>query len=213
MKKLLLVLATALLAVSQSAHAGLIFTVHKFTESSVTFSLTGQMPTAVPQVDGSTTLDPGPAHLNLLYTGNLWAGAGNALVASSLSGDPFVGSGGLGEGWTGGWGDWGLAVNFTSMEMRSELTSLFGSGEQVTLSWDGTPLLNPLGTGTIALYWGSVAFGVDAAEMINVPFGATQVVNGAIQPAANEVPEPAGAALFGLGLLALGALRRNRHRA
>lgn len=208
MKKLMLGLAAWLIALSQSAHAGLIFTVHSYTASSVTFSLTGQMPTAVPGADDPSgpQLDGGPARLNLVYTGNLWAGGDN-FVANTLSGDPFAGSGGLGQGWTGGWG---LPLNFTALDMRSELTGLHGSGEQVTLAWDGTPLLNTSGSGTIALYWGSVLFGIDDDRMLNVPFGHTTVVDGRIVSAANEVPEPAGAALFGLGLLALGALRRRR---
>lgn len=201
MKKLMLGLAAVLLVASQSAQAALVFVVQNYTASSVTFSLSGQMPTVTPW------LNPGPSRLNLRYTGNLWAG-GETEVASTLSADPLAGAGGLDISFTGGFG--GTSENFTMFEFQNDLTSLFGTGAPVTLSWDGSPLLNTSGSGTFELFWGSIAQGVDPQQESNVPFGATQVVDGRIVTDAGAVPEPAAIGLFGLGLLALGALRRRQ---
>jgi MYXO-CTERM domain-containing protein len=196
-------LATAamlLCGLVQTASAAVTFTVHSYTSNSLTFSISGQMPA----VDPGTLVD-GPSEIDIRYTGNLWVG-GNVYSANSLTADPITGAGGLQQGNTGGFG---LADNYSWLYFANPLTGLNGTGNPVTLTWDGSAYLNTSGTGSFELYWGNLSYGVNQQAGLNVLLGSVDVLRGEIvgNPS-NEVPEPTGAALVGLGLLALRAARR-----
>lgn len=199
MKKMLATASLLLCGLAQTASAA-VFTVQSYTANSLTFSISGQMPT----VANPGQLLDGPNEIDIRYTGNLYTGP-QTWNPNTLSSSPISGSGSLQFGNTGGFG---LAENYSWLYFGNALTGLSGTGTSVTLTWGGTNYLNTSGTGNIELYWGNLSQGVDANGVRNTLVGGVNVVRGIVGTPAQDVPEPGAAALFGLGLLALGAMRR-----
>ena len=191
-----IIAAPALAAVSLSA-AAVDMKVASYTANSVTFSLTGKIPSSHPN------LADGPMEIDLLYTGSLYNGPAFTGASNALSASPLVGSGAMTMGYTGGYG---LPVNYSWMYFQNDLTGLAGTKDFVTLSF-GNNFLNTLGTGSFDLYWGNLADGVDAAHQRNVLLSSVKVVNGVVN---GKVPEPGSVALLGLAALGIAAVRRRK---
>src|SRR5438045_3411948 len=98
MKKMLATASLLLCGLAQTASAA-VFTVQGYTANSLTFSVSGQMPT----VANPGLLLDGPSELDIRYTGNLFSGP-QSWNANSLSASPISGSGSLAIGNTGGFG-------------------------------------------------------------------------------------------------------------
>lgn len=193
-------IAAALLCATLQPASAIEMKVNAYTGHSVTFTLTGQMPTVDPG-----TLQDGPSEIDLNYGGNLWIG-GNHYSANVLSGSPIAGSGSLLYGNTGGFGS--TPTNYSWLFFENDLTGLHGTGTQVTLSWDGSNALNTAGTGSFDLYWSNLTPGPDATGVRNVLLSSVRVVNGQIVD--NDLPEPGTLALMGLSAIAFAARRRRK---
>lgn len=190
------ILATALLAAAAQAASAIEIKVNAYTANSLTFTLTGAMPTT------HGTLADGPNEIDLAYTGNLWSG-GTTRVANSLDARPILGSGAFLQGSTGGFG---LSTDYSWFYFANDLTGLEGSGRQVTLTLASkTGLLNTLGTGTIDLYWGNLTGGTGNGSVL---LSSVNIVDGKV--VTSDVPEPAAPALLGLGTIALAVARRRK---
>jgi hypothetical protein len=195
------IIIAALLATALHAASAMELKVNGYTSNSVTFSLTGTMPSTNPG-----TLQDGPNEIDLLYTGNLWAGGTN-FAMNAINASPIVGAGNLFAGNTGGFA---VPTNYSWMYFDNDLTGLEGSGQQVTLTFaSGAALLNTLGTGTIDLYWGNLYQGADASGVSNILLSSVSIVNGVVQ-ATNAVPEPASLGLLAMGAFGLTAARRRK---
>jgi hypothetical protein len=193
----------ALLCAALQPASAIVLKVNAYTGHSVTFTLTGQMPATNPG-----TLADGPAEIDLNYEGNLWSG-GKYVAANTVSGSPITGSGNLAIGNTGGFSN--TPTNYSWMYFANDLTGLEGSGNQVTLSWDGVDVLNTNGTGSFDLYWGNLSGGPDATGVRNILLSTVKVVDGRIVDDANgDVPEPGTLALMGISAIALAARRRRK---
>jgi len=194
--------AVILFAGAFQSAAAIELKVYSYTGSSITFSLSGAMPGTNPG-----TLDDGPAQIDLLYTGNLWSG-GNFIGTNSLSATPFIGSGPLADGFTGGYA--AVEQDYSWLLFENDLTGLQGSGQAVTLNFGSGALLDILGTGTIDLYWGNLRIGPDASGRNNILLSSVSIVDGRIVVDDGEVPEPVTLAMFGIGAASLAAARRRK---
>lgn len=205
MSKAFKIIAAAVLVLAHQAASAIELKIDSYTSDSLTFTLSGDMPATNPG-----TLADGPGEIDLLYTGNLWSG-GTSTTYNSLSASPFVGDGRLNVGNTGGFAN--IARNYSWLLFDTDLTGLAGTGKAVTLSWSGANFLNTSGTGSIDLYWGNLARGVDASGKANMLLASVSIVDGRIVGAAGpgtDVPEPASLALFAAGAAALVARRRRK---
>ncbi|WP_202033692.1 MULTISPECIES: PEP-CTERM sorting domain-containing protein [unclassified Massilia] len=195
--KLLAAIAFAGLAAQPAAAVQ--FTVNDYTTDSITFTLDGEMPT-----DASAYPSLNERQFNILYTGTLFSGGVNSFGGNVVSASPFSGASNPG----GNTGNFGSSTSYTWLQFDNNLNGLQGSGSAVTVRW-GRDLLNTLGTGTIALYWGNVFPGTDPALGVNMFLDSVNVVNGQIDGAV-DVPEPASLALFGASMAALAIARRRK---
>ena len=190
-----IIAAAALAAVSLSA-AAVEMKVASYTANSVTFSLTGKIPSSHPNLDGLSD------QIDLLYTGSLYAGSSNMFASNTLSASPLSGTS-FSLGNTGGFG---LPLNYSWMTFHNDVTGLSGTKDFVTLSFGGN-FLNTLGTGSFDLYWGNLTLGIDAAQQRNVLLSSVKVVNGVVN---GKVPEPGSVALLGLAALGFAVVRRRK---
>src|SRR5450830_86939 len=193
-----IIAAAALAAVSLSA-AAIDMKVASYTTNSVTFALTGKIPSSHPNLDGLSY------QIDLLYTGSLYAGPSNIYASNTLSASPVSGTS-FWVGNTGGFASFGVPLNYSWIDFHNDLTGLSGTKDFVTLSFGGN-FLNTLGTGSFDLYWGNLAGGIDAAQQRNVLLSSVKVVNGVVN---GKVPEPGSVALLGLAALGLAAVRRRK---
>lgn len=199
LKNILLCAALLITSFSQSASA-IELKVQGYTANSITFTLSGAMPELadVEDVNYSNEID-------LLYTGNLWAGGDN-FESNYLTNNPLLGFGNLRYGNTGGFVE--SSFNYSWMAFTESLAGLQGSNAAVTLSFGSGNFLNTLGTGTIDLYWGNLVLGPNVGNFL---LSSVSIVNGrVVEAGTGEVPEPMTLALLGIGVVGLGAARRRK---
>lgn len=181
-----LALAFSLLAAAQS-QAAVVITNLQLSTTSISFDISGTMPTAVPslQRDGIFVTNP-----------NIFASPGFALNSSftvapswSFSGSQTLSNVVLGAP---SFGDYAV-LNWSSPLAANE--TIMGT---VTATW-ATPLLNPAAVTSVAIYWGS-------ENDVAAPNTGTLLGNAAVV----AVPEPTGAALLVCSLAAVAGRRRRR---
>jgi hypothetical protein len=187
---LALALSFSLLAAPQ-AEAAVVITNLVMTTTSISFDISGTMPTTVPGsspnviffTNPSLSASPGFA-LNTSFTSTNSASFSGTQPLRSVGGGPA----GLGFSSFGDYGVFGLQEALTASE------SLMGT---FTATWP-TPRLNPAAVTSLDFYWGAS----NGSSHVNTgTFLGSAAVGG-------SVPEPSGTALLLCGLATVAARRR-----
>lgn len=198
--------ALSIAVASQASHA-VVLSVNSYTASSITFTLTGPMPSGP-----AGALINNPREIDIRYGGGVSYGA-DTFAYNTLSASPFEGAGSYVGGYTGGFfsSPTAPADNYSYLQFENNLSGLSTTGQSITVNFMvPSPILNTRGSGTIDLYWGSAYNGPDPAGQQNLLRSSVRIING--QVVANDdvgsVPEPKTVGLFGIAILGMFARRR-----